>query len=657
LLHILPVAASLTLVVLNLKGYYIGLELSGPKGEDGLKLLGLQFAAKMLELMAMASLTCILFALLRYQLLSDGLPFAAVTAGFEFSKVSLLWSKEFIATCGAKFESSRIKFLLILTILVFTILGSTLGPSAAVAGQPTVRNWPAGGTKFYLNATTEALYPTRLDTLGPSELPCSAFRNGSCFLSNYNLLAEELLSHWPSYFPDDYNFRQLMPENTLLSGRQNLRNLAIRFNGPFEYRPPVSAATVPLAAIADAVSKTMKYWTIANSARCTPKQNSFCYYNDISFAVAALQPTTYVSCSSNRVNDTLRFLKIDQDLPIFPLIAIGNTTFGSAEWFASATSNGPSLSWIELPESTFGQTSIGAIAALPPSNVSDTPGQVLACTIDARWANATATATFLKGPRVVAGLPDDWFTTGRYQLNSKHQLTWPQVKITPDWAQHINPVIEELGMSVFSMLSNSVGRLNDISSAPYSINAVEGILAVMLADGMSRTSNLATIQGSLKGFDSNQWMQEILPGSKVYGDGSSAFNYSYNPGDQFAELKMKVAVNGYGYGYSTATFLSCLVLIIYSFIALVYVAHSTCVSQKTSSAWESITEMLALAKNSAPSSSLYNTGAGISSLSTLKKNVKIRPNDEHLEMVFEDEDTYDRTGEENVEIEGNITYS
>src|ERR1700685_282570 len=42
--HIVPIGASITLIVINWKGYYIGGELQGPVGEDGLKLLGLQFA-------------------------------------------------------------------------------------------------------------------------------------------------------------------------------------------------------------------------------------------------------------------------------------------------------------------------------------------------------------------------------------------------------------------------------------------------------------------------------------------------------------------------------------------------------------------------------------------------------------------------------------
>jgi hypothetical protein len=155
LLHIIPVAASITLLVLIWKGFYIGSELSGlPLGQDGLKLLGLQFASKMLDSLATASMSTILFVVIRGQLISNSLPFGAIIAGFEFDNLSFLWSKEFVATCATKFSSSREKAILLASITICTLLSATVGPSAAVASSPVLRNWPAGGTSFWLNATS-----------------------------------------------------------------------------------------------------------------------------------------------------------------------------------------------------------------------------------------------------------------------------------------------------------------------------------------------------------------------------------------------------------------------------------------------------------------------------------------------------------------------
>lgn len=169
-----------------MRGYYIGKELMGSSGQDDLKLLGIQFASKLLELLAMAPLSCILFALIRKPPLRGNLPFGALTAGLEFKGLSILWSKEFMATYSAKFQN---KVLLITTIIVFTILGATVGPSAATTAKPVLQNWSAGGTSFYLNDTYQNIWPRSLETPLASELSCtSSTSNGSCFPRTPNYL-------------------------------------------------------------------------------------------------------------------------------------------------------------------------------------------------------------------------------------------------------------------------------------------------------------------------------------------------------------------------------------------------------------------------------------------------------------------------------------
>lgn len=126
LLHILPVSTAVALSTLSLRGYYIGGELSGLRGQDDMKFLGLQIAAKLLELMVVSSLSCIAFALLRHQLCRDGIPFGALASGFDFSKISFLWSRELAATCSADFGSRRDKCFLVVIMVVFALLAATV---------------------------------------------------------------------------------------------------------------------------------------------------------------------------------------------------------------------------------------------------------------------------------------------------------------------------------------------------------------------------------------------------------------------------------------------------------------------------------------------------------------------------------------------------
>ncbi|KAI4158998.1 MAG: hypothetical protein LQ342_006971 [Letrouitia transgressa] len=643
LLHSVPVTASIILVVLNCRGFYIGGELQGAEGKDDLKILGLQFAAKILELLAVASLSTIMLALVRDQLISDSLPFGAVTAGYEFNKLSILWSKGFVATCVASFTSVRQKTLLIATVIVFTILSTTIGPSAAVSALPELRDWPAGGTTFYLNATSQDLWPTVLTETAASDIPCSAFENASCFPSSYDSLAETLLSLWPRFThlePDRGDVSSVMPEKATVMARRSAHVMEVRFKGPFLYQPELTAATTPLGAVSDAASQLARYWFSANARQCSAGIARFCFYKDLSSSIKAAQPVTYVRCSGSNITQPLQFPKVDQAAGSYPVFEYQNRTYGSQRWFDQSTNNSltASLDWIDLPEAQHGSTSLGAVIALPGDRASDQPDQAISCTIDARWAPSNATVSFLGGPDLVSGSPREFFLqAGRLRRRSDGQLEWPRIKVASAWAEAMNPSIPGSSRSVFERLCNSVGRLNNISLAPSPESAVEAVLAIMVTENLARTQSSAAILGSLRNLAKQGWVNNILPHRTVFGYGTSAFDYSYSIGDRATEFSMRATVLGYGYGITTARLLSTIVLLVYSLIVMIYVFHTICYTQATSDAWESITDLMALAINSTPSSRLKNTGAGIGSLGVLKEPVRVRVNDRRLQMVFENE--------------------
>lgn len=238
--------------------------------------------------------------------------------------------------------------------------------------------------------------------------------------------------------------------------------MATRFKGPFVYEPEISVATTPSAAIADAISQIGRYWFIANGHQCSKGKARFCYYNnDIFYSISATQPVTYVRCNAQDVNaTTMQFPRLDQGNGNYPLVDYNSTAIGSQPWSDLSTGNGsnPSSSWFELPEAHFGRSSIGAVVALARADLIDKPGQVLACTIDARWSSANATVSFSNGPMMVSGLPNRWFLGGQHELGANGLPLWPQIKISPEWAKSINPIIAaESSTSVFTMLCNSVG--------------------------------------------------------------------------------------------------------------------------------------------------------------------------------------------------------
>jgi hypothetical protein len=120
----------------------------------------------------------------------------------------------------------------------------------------------------------------------------------------------------------------------------------------------------------------------------------------------------------------VQFPKLDQGIGNYPLVDYGNSTIETSQWFNESTGNGanPGLSWVELPEAKFGQASIGAIVTIPGANTTENPDQVLACTIDARWAQTTAILSFLGGPMIVSGTLANWL--GGDNTNSTQMVNY-----------------------------------------------------------------------------------------------------------------------------------------------------------------------------------------------------------------------------------------
>lgn len=133
------------------------------------ELLALQFAAKLHELLMLSSLGEILFSETVKQLVfGDGLPLGAIAAGLQFDQISYLWSKEFRATSCATFKR---KYLIIPAIIICTLLGVSIGPSSATAIKPTLGDWPAGETSFWLNRTAQELWHSTLSLTGNKPVP------------------------------------------------------------------------------------------------------------------------------------------------------------------------------------------------------------------------------------------------------------------------------------------------------------------------------------------------------------------------------------------------------------------------------------------------------------------------------------------------------
>ncbi len=309
--------------------------------------------------------------------------------------------------------------------------------------------------------------------------------------------------------------------------------------------------------------------------------------------------------------------------------------------FLDGSATSPDVQFAELPPESFGNNTIGALITFPPS----WPGgsNLLTCAVDARWIAVTLQST-RNVMKVVTGQPAGWPGVGL--CNS----SLPSINVTSEWAQYLNPHIQDTNKTVFQTLVENAGvqtsKWQNDSAFPPSVT--ESILTLLVTNGLSRIASSATLQGQLKDCPDNRcnglcdrWCLDMMPNqNQVLGYGGDIYNLSGTPDQsKLSKFTVHVDVNGYAYSMRGATiFLSCAVLVLYCFLAVV---HSIFVlTKKTSSnAWDSVSEVTALAMQSQPTEVLKNTSAGISTtslFSNLVKVVRTGTNKDHLELDFGD---------------------
>lgn len=654
--HLLPFAAAVLLIFLNVHSYYIGGELAGPIGHDDVKLSGLQFASKLHELTMQASLSVVVIGLIRQELVAgEGIPFGAIFGSLQFSNFSYLFSKEFVGTLRAKFMKRVIKVRLIILLLIGTVLALTVGPSSAIAMRPRLDNWPAGGTDFYLNATVDEIWPSIVDATSIPSSCNNVTVDTTCISRDWQFALDQLLAYWPKLTD-----RATMPESLQINSPESIRLMYTRQTQGL-YTSIETLATTQMSNLADSLAEVGRLWAIAASEleNVSPhRPRKFRYRNDAIYTLQDVyQPITTAKCWAHRNNAQLQAMLSTNTIE-FPIAAsLCNETTSRAPYsiqseqsamiagFLDESATSPDLQFVELPLESFGNNTIGALITLPPS----WPGgsNLLTCAVDARWTNVTLSST-RNVMKVVTGQPLDW--PGHGLCNS----FLSSINITSEWAQYLNPYIQDSNKTVFHTLVENVivqasKWKNDNS---FFQNLTESILTIMITNGLSRIASSATMQGQLNDCPHNdcneicgRWCLDMMPKpDQVFGHGGNIYNLSGIPDlSKLSKFTVHVDVNGYAYSMRGATvYLSCVVLISYCLLVGVHFAFVV-IKNTSSNAWDSVSEVTALAMQSQPTEVLRNTSAGISTtklFSHLVKVVRTGVDKDHLELDFGDHPGY-----------------
>ncbi|KAK1149709.1 hypothetical protein N8T08_005262 [Aspergillus melleus] len=267
--------ASLALVILTIQGRYLGATVANVSY--------LQFAAKAHEILIQTSLTYIIGNEIGRQLTSmRGVPFGLIFSAAKVTDVTYLWSSAFAGSFKSSLGRMKRSLVTVAMVLVAIVLATGAGPSSAILMIPRVDSWPAGSTRFWVNAPAKEIWPDHLDASSVMDREsCRHIQDpllsNDCPGSEYGQLRSYfvLQNHtnvqkdYQSYFENYLTGRPGTSASTQVTGKNSLRSLSI-MNPKYmnvqnqEFATTVSTfASTPHAAVTDALMSMAEMWVLA----------------------------------------------------------------------------------------------------------------------------------------------------------------------------------------------------------------------------------------------------------------------------------------------------------------------------------------------------------------------------------------------------------
>ena len=636
--HLLPVAVSIYLITLNLKGHYIGQHLPWSKDDhgDSVALAFIQIAAKIQELLVTASIAVIILHTTIDALVENhGLPLGLCTSGFSFARISYFWSPAF---WGGTFRLCKSPNQRLILLLALTVVGGfialTVGPAGATLMLPRTTTWQQFSTTFWLNGTVDDLWPNVLRVEHLGDPSCSqGFVLGNC--------AQAGLPPLLSY--DEYSqiasngFQIVTPDSNfprIIDGTPQVSNISAE-----------SWTVAPHVATSHALSRL---WSDPQWA--TPR-NMTGIQSGQALSGAAVVRTV---CSPDVLLTTNGTSEVFfPDLPAFDTWtkagrpgAIRSVKLREPLWVetnGSRAGNDYLTTMFVAPDPAMTSVTTGVVVLGPLTNKSERLAMM--CSVDARWNEAQH--SMIKS--VVQGIgnagdPVYALLRGRNQQADLKTMTlpindgsWRHVSANQSWLTgalgyqapfniHYQPYFEgadhegytTTALATFILVRTmyTEPKRTDLDFWRTSIPSIESVISTAFAEVMSRTGSVRvlTLEKSLQVNSVNHC--QMQPGSQ---------NYQWCPppttleARNLSELHFNGSRTGYGYQASTATdYLSISVLALYVVIVLIYITSST-ISRRSFACWDTVEEMLLLAKNSQPSFN-HPTGSIDSSATSSKSS-------------------------------------
>ncbi|CVK83994.1 uncharacterized protein FPRN_01774 [Fusarium proliferatum] len=675
--HVIPALLTIGLSGVNFVGFFIGGELQGKQNDDAFKLGLLQIATKVQELLIVASIGTVIFHCLRSEVMfGPGLPLGLLVSGYSFSSISYLVSPEFLGglkqswgqPMSATDKFKRRSFVVL--IIVGCLLALLAAPATAVLMIPRVKDWNIGGGIYWLTGDNDKLWPTSIDAGYYADIDCTTganpFLSPQCPSSGYMPLFHHF-DNWWILHERAINHEVLDP---FLRKTLYTRPALIKEADTWAFTTHQATAVLQ-----DAV-RGMHFKAVEHLSRISPSNKPFPHHliwaSNQRYEVQTHVPAARILCNAHDMMDlngtdlTVGFPypgRIDshyeEDKPVsgdeIPVLVevnvledVKNHLFRRGVVRNLSNSLNDSIFTdtrpiIIAPVDIWRATnaSLGMVVFLKNAwNTTLGPQyttNVLACSIDARWAKAKS---------VMSGVWDEWvpheYHAGRVlnlvetELELQSKIGYLQV--SPPKNESLRPI--RMSTSWYEMLSPSLPDAlpNGLKQLPFigtKMTTLEALVATIYHPNLSQMASFESVIGaavveglSRCGLERNERQLEIFLdvevnetlARKLVRPGEPK-EYWPKPNEPRQErLELKAIYTGYVMTCdSWFDWISNVGLLLYALIALL---HSVYISWngQTSGAWDSILELVVLCQNSRPPPRpiLANTSAGINSFKTVR---------------------------------------
>lgn len=616
----------------------------------------------------MASLGIILMDLLRHQLIfgGEGLPLGLLASKHQFTELQYLVSPEFrFGVTG--FAQRRKRVLFGVLIVASSLISLFAGPSAALLLLPTQRSdWPAGGASAWLSGDDELLWPSALTASSVGGANCNNPDMNA--ISSVNLNTSACIWAGQSSLAEAFRQRHFDNEIDLVVDDGVLRRaFVIRSKGEVAETWVLGihmAVGVLSKNVASAWYEALK-WLPASNWHHTLRYRIF---NETTISAQSWAPAVRSRCgmyswgSSNSSGlllqvcfQCLKLLSLSDfnaDLGQYPELPEYGVRLDRAYWIPTNLSRSSAIDtqWLLVPDNaTLNDNSVtddlpsAFIAVYVPDSESNHTGTTFTCSVDARWAESVYTgrpvgdidADYVQAATVQSNRDFGQLIGYQYNFLPANDNTWRRVKVDLDWLNTLTPSINDStsGWTSLASLLTDVGMDNSTGIIINWIDVtstLEGIIATLVADGMSR-QGYSENGGSSRHFSdalnilphdaSASAMQRLLAGTRVFP----------TPAGRATIMKFSVVVGGYAYrADSLAYYLALTVLFLHAALALCHVAYLLW-TRICCNAWDSIIGLIVLAATSgvpinSPSADdvFKNAATGVERYRTMNTKLRVK---------------------------------